>query len=133
MRISDWSSDVCSSDLPGKAPAQGELPLPITEKNQAADSITIAAKSAYASILPNMRRHSGKSSAIVFALPPPLPPAPERMAETGSTIGLPQVQAQTRPQPQPSAGSDLAERGYQRLPAGERKPARKSGMEGKEG
>src|SRR3546814_13930783 len=106
MRISDWSSDVCSSDLPGKAPAQGELPLPITEKNQAADSITIAAKSAYASILPNMRRHSGKSSAIVFALPPPLPPDPERMAETGSAIGLPQVQAQTRPQPQTSAGSD---------------------------
>src|SRR3546814_7786206 len=48
--------------LPGKAPAQGELPLPLTEKNQAADSIPIAAKSAYASILPNMRRHSGKSS-----------------------------------------------------------------------
>src|SRR3546814_13855151 len=64
--------------LPGQAPAQGELPLPITEENQAADSITIAAKSAYASILPNMRRHSGKSSAIVFALPPPLPPDPER-------------------------------------------------------
>src|SRR3546814_11492595 len=45
------------------------------------------------------------------------------MAETGSTIGLPQVQAQTRPQPQTSAGSDLAERGYQRLRAGERKTA----------
>src|SRR3546814_3713342 len=25
MRISDWSSDVCSSDLPGVAPASGSL------------------------------------------------------------------------------------------------------------
>src|SRR3546814_16266191 len=85
--------------LPGKAPAQGELPLPITEKNQAADSITIAAKSAYPSILPNMRRHSGKRSAIVFALPPPLPTAPERMAEKASPNSLPPVHHHTHGRP----------------------------------
>src|SRR3546814_8541348 len=31
MRISDWSSDVCSSDLPGSAPAPGPLRAPDAE------------------------------------------------------------------------------------------------------
>src|SRR3546814_8070172 len=51
--------------LPGQAPAQGELPLPITEENQAADSITIAAKSAYASILPRSEEHTSELQSLM--------------------------------------------------------------------
>src|SRR3546814_6615607 len=39
MRISDWSSDVCSSDLPAPAPALAPAPAPAKSNGSAAGTL----------------------------------------------------------------------------------------------